>query len=99
MHLPERLTSPPAHSPGGYLLVEYPPAAAGNSATKHPDAVREVHRLLRDSAKGSPDSPRFSGDEIRRSLELMTHYLAQQGLLARPLAVDELFDDVTRVLI
>src|ERR1700742_1899750 len=24
---------------------------------KHPDAVREVHRLLRDSAKASPDSP------------------------------------------
>jgi 4,5-dihydroxyphthalate decarboxylase len=66
---------------------------------KHPDAVREVHRLLRDSAKASPDSLRFSGDEIRRSLELITHYVAQQGLIPRAFAVDELFDDVTRALI
>jgi 4,5-dihydroxyphthalate decarboxylase len=66
---------------------------------KHPDAVREVHRLLRDSAKASPDSLRFSGNEIRRSLELITHYVAQQGLIPRAFAVDELFDDVTRALI
>jgi len=66
---------------------------------KHPDAVREVHRLLRESAKASPDSPSFSGDEIRRSLELITHYIAQQGLIPRAFTVDELFDDVTRALI
>jgi 4,5-dihydroxyphthalate decarboxylase len=66
---------------------------------KHPDAVREVHRLLRESAQASPDSVRFSGDEIRRSLELITHYIAQQGLIPRAFAVDELFDDVTRALI
>jgi 4,5-dihydroxyphthalate decarboxylase len=66
---------------------------------KHPDAVREVHRLLRESAKASPDSLSFSGDEIRRSLELITHYVAQQGLIPRTFAVDELFDDVTRALI
>jgi 4,5-dihydroxyphthalate decarboxylase len=66
---------------------------------KHPDAVREVHRLLRESAKASPDSLRFSGDEIRRSLELISHYLVQQGLIPRAFTVDELFDDVTRALI
>ena len=66
---------------------------------KHPDAVREVHRLLGDSAKATPDSVRFSGDEIRRSLEMMTQYLTQQGLIPRAFAVDELFDDVTRALL
>jgi len=66
---------------------------------KHPDAVREVHRLLGVSAEASPDSLRFSGGEIRRSLELITHYVAQQGLIPRAFAVDELFDDVTRALI
>jgi 4,5-dihydroxyphthalate decarboxylase len=66
---------------------------------KHPDAVREVHRLLDESAKASPDSLRFSGDEIRRSLELITRYVAQQGLIPRAFTVDELFDDVTRALI
>jgi 4,5-dihydroxyphthalate decarboxylase len=66
---------------------------------KHPDAVREVHRLLRASAEASPDSLRFSAEEIRRSLELITYYVAQQGLIPRAFAVDELFDDVTRALI
>jgi 4,5-dihydroxyphthalate decarboxylase len=68
-------------------------------AAKHPDVVREVHRLLAESAKTSPASPRFSADEMRHSLELITDYTAQQGLIPRAYAVDELFDDVTRALI
>jgi 4,5-dihydroxyphthalate decarboxylase len=68
-------------------------------SAKHPDAVREVHQLLAESAKASPASPRFSADEMRRSLELITDYTAQQGLIPRTSAVDELFDDVTRALI
>ncbi|MGH6645072.1 MAG: hypothetical protein ACRED3_20490, partial [Bradyrhizobium sp.] len=35
---------------------------------KNPDAVREVHRLLAESAKASPATPRFSADEMRHSL-------------------------------
>ena len=66
---------------------------------KHPDVVREVHRLLAESANGSPASPRFSAGEMRHSLELITQYTAQQGLIPRAYAVDELFDDVTRALI
>ena len=65
---------------------------------KYPDAVREVHRLLAESAKASSAAPRFSADEIRRSLELITGYTAQQGLIPRAFSVDELFDDVTRAL-
>jgi 4,5-dihydroxyphthalate decarboxylase len=63
---------------------------------KHPDAVREVHRLIAESAKGVPAAPRFATDEMRRSLELIIRYTAQQGLIPRAYAVDELFDDVTR---
>jgi 4,5-dihydroxyphthalate decarboxylase len=65
----------------------------------NPDAVREVHRLLAESAEASPAAPRFTADEMRRSLELITHYTAQQGLIPRAYAVDELFDDITRALI
>ncbi len=70
-----------------------------NLSDKHPDAVREVHRLLAKSAKASAAAPRFTADEMRRSLELITRYTAQQGLIPRAYAVDELFDDVTRALI
>ncbi|MBR1231198.1 hypothetical protein [Bradyrhizobium sp. AUGA SZCCT0182] len=65
---------------------------------KNPDAVREVHRLLAESANASPTAPRFTADEMRRSLELIIGYTAQQGLIPRAFSVDELFDDITRAL-
>jgi 4,5-dihydroxyphthalate decarboxylase len=66
----------------------------------HPQIVREVFRLLQESAAQAPAaSPRFSPDEMRRSLQMIIGYTAQQGLIPRAYAVDELFDDVTRALI
>jgi 4,5-dihydroxyphthalate decarboxylase len=66
----------------------------------HPDVVREVSSLLRESAARAPAaSPRFGADEMRRSLEMIIRYTAQQGLIPRAYAVDELFDDLTRALI
>jgi len=65
----------------------------------NPDAVREVHRLLSESTEASSAAPRFTADEMRRSLELIIGYTAQQGLIPRAFSVDELFDDVTRALI
>jgi 4,5-dihydroxyphthalate decarboxylase len=65
----------------------------------HPQAVREVFRMLQQSAAGAPAaSPRFSAEEMRRSLEMIIRYTAQQGLIPRKFAVDELFDDLTRTL-
>ena len=65
----------------------------------HPEAAREVSRLLRESATlASTASPQFSADEMRRSLEMIVRYAAQQGLIPRACAVDELFDDMTRTL-
>jgi 4,5-dihydroxyphthalate decarboxylase len=62
---------------------------------QHPEIVREVHRLLAAAA----DKSRFQAADMRRSLVCITAYSAQQGLIGRPFAVDELFDDVTRALI
>ena len=62
----------------------------------HPDAVREVHRLLSEAAK---DAPRIPVDNMRRSLKMIIEYTVQQGLIPRAFTVDELFDDVTRALI
>jgi 4,5-dihydroxyphthalate decarboxylase len=65
----------------------------------HPDAVREVFGLLQQSAARAPAaSRRFSAQEMRRSLEMIIRYTAQQGLIPREFAVDELFDDLTRTL-
>jgi 4,5-dihydroxyphthalate decarboxylase len=65
---------------------------------KHPDVVREVHRLLMQAADRSPGAPHFSAEDMRRSLEIIIRYTAQQGLIPRAFAVDELFDDLTRTL-
>lgn len=65
----------------------------------HPDAVREVHRLLAESIKASAAAPQFTSGEMRRSLELIIRYTAQQGLIPRAFSVEELFDDVTRALL
>jgi 4,5-dihydroxyphthalate decarboxylase len=65
---------------------------------QHPDVVREVHRLLAASANASSAGPHFTADEMRRSLELIIGYSAQQKLIPRAFSADELFDDVTRVL-
>jgi 4,5-dihydroxyphthalate decarboxylase len=65
---------------------------------QHPDVVREVHRMLTESAAASSAAPRFDRDEMQRSLELIIEYSAQQKLIPRAFSVDELFDDVTRAL-
>ena len=65
----------------------------------HPDVVREVHRLIAESASASRTAPRFTTDEMRHSLEVIIGYCAQQGLIPRAYAVDELFDDTTRALL
>jgi 4,5-dihydroxyphthalate decarboxylase len=62
----------------------------------HPEAVREVHRVLSEAARGV--SPDLSRDGMSRSLEMISKYAAQQGLIPRAYAADELFDDLTRTL-
>jgi 4,5-dihydroxyphthalate decarboxylase len=64
---------------------------------KHPEIVSEVHRMFAESATAA--AVKFNTDDMRRSLELITRYAAQQGLISREFAVEELFDDVTRPLI
>jgi len=64
---------------------------------RHPEIVREVHRMLSEAAMA--EKTPFTADDIRRSLQCINTYAAQQGLIARPFAVEELFDDVTRALL
>ena len=84
----------------GVLPINHMVVVSATLSKNHPEVVREVLRLLRESAALAPAvAPRFSDDEMRRSLELIIRYIAQQGLIPRAYAVDELFDDLTRTLI
>ncbi len=66
---------------------------------RHPEAVVEVHRMLREAAAAS-SSPKaiFERQRVGRALYLITGYSAQQGLIPHAYDVEELFDDVTRPL-
>jgi 4,5-dihydroxyphthalate decarboxylase len=61
-----------------------------------PDAVREVFRMLRASAARAP--AQFNPEDMSRSLATISQYAAQQGLIPRAFAADELFDDLTQSL-
>jgi 4,5-dihydroxyphthalate decarboxylase len=67
-----------------------------------PDVVREVFRMLKESAAASPSKSsvplRFGVEAVRKSLETIIRYAERQGLIPRRFSVDELFNDVTRSL-
>jgi 4,5-dihydroxyphthalate decarboxylase len=70
-----------------------------------PDAVKEVFRMIHDSKKaaglsdcGMLDPYRFGVEKCRPILEIIIDYCFRQQLIPRRVAVDELFDDTTRVL-
>ena len=67
-----------------------------------PDVVREVYRLLKESAGAAPAqetaAQRFGVEAVRKSLETIINYAECQGLIPRRFSVDELFNDVTRSL-
>lgn len=74
-------------------------------AETHPNAVKEVFRLVRESKRamslaGSEFDPiQFGLAKIQRSLELIIRYSTQQGLISQQIPVDELFNEMTRDLI
>jgi len=67
-----------------------------------PDVVREVYRMLKESAAAGPSketaAQRFGVGAVRKSLETIIQYAESQGLIPRRFPVDELFNDVTRSL-
>jgi 4,5-dihydroxyphthalate decarboxylase len=75
-------------------------------AAKRPDIVREVYRLFleaknaafAETAVPTLDPLRFGIEPNRRSLEIVIDFAAKQGLLPRPVAVDDLFSDLMRSL-
>jgi 4,5-dihydroxyphthalate decarboxylase len=88
----------------GVVPINHMVVVSEQLSNKHPDTVREVFRMLQASAARAPAADpavALSGsglEGMRRSLELITAYTAQQGLIPRAFSVDELFDDVTRTL-
>jgi 4,5-dihydroxyphthalate decarboxylase len=83
----------------GVVPINHMVVVSETLSKTQPDAVREVFRMLQASnAAGPAGTPRLSAEEMSRSLQLISEYTAQQGLIPRAFSVDEMFDDVTRAL-
>jgi 4,5-dihydroxyphthalate decarboxylase len=88
----------------GALPINHMLVVKESLAKANPAVVREVFRLVRESklamasAGAAFDPCQFGLANIRRSLELIIDYSTQQGLIPKQIAVDDLFDDVTRRL-
>jgi 4,5-dihydroxyphthalate decarboxylase len=72
---------------------------------EHPWAVREIFDLIAQSKKAAGLPPANGVDQFplgveanRRSLEMAIKFAVQQRLIPKAFTVDELFNDVTRVL-
>jgi 4,5-dihydroxyphthalate decarboxylase len=67
---------------------------------KHPDAVREIYRMIAEShalarENGTLPSAPLGLEANRKGLQAAIDWSLEQKLLPRRLSVDELFDDVT----
>jgi 4,5-dihydroxyphthalate decarboxylase len=88
----------------GIVPINHVVVVSGTLAKQHPDQVREVFRMLAASkAQATPtgggiDFCPFGLAALRKPLEAIVGYAAQQALIPRAYAVEELFDDTTRVL-
>lgn len=70
---------------------------------ERPDVVREIYRVIVESNAAAPAQARsevapFGLEPNRKAIQTAIDWSIEQGLIPRRLEVDELFDDVTRVL-
>jgi 4,5-dihydroxyphthalate decarboxylase len=84
----------------GVLPINHMVVVSHKLAKSNPQAVREVFRLLKQSAVlAGAASRHFTPEDMHRSLEMIIRYGVQQNLIPRVFAVEELFDDLTRTFI
>ena len=72
-------------------------------ASRHPEAVREIYRMLKDSRAltegGVPDPfPPLGMEANRKGLQLAIDWAFEQAIIPRRPGVDELFSDLTASL-
>ena len=92
-----------AHAHGG-VPINHVAVIRQSIAQSHPDVVREVFRLLRDSRAaaslptGIDDPVRIGAGAQRQSLEQMVAYAHEQRLISRRFSAEELFADALAIL-
>ena len=89
----------------GFAPINHMVVVSEKLAKDNPDAVREVFRMLKASKakaakpEGGIDFCPFGLEAVRKPLEAIIRYAAQQALIPRAYAVEELFGGTTRELV
>ncbi len=88
------------HKKHGIVPINHMVVVSTELAASRPDIVTEIYQLLRESKRrGAPagglEYLPFGVEACRPALERIIDYAAQQGLIPRRFAVEELFDDTT----
>jgi 4,5-dihydroxyphthalate decarboxylase len=93
------------HAKHGVVPINHMVVVTADLARSQPETVREVYRMLLAGkrASGLPkpgglDMQPFGFEACRPALRMIIDYCAQQQLIPRRFAVEELFDDTTRAL-
>jgi 4,5-dihydroxyphthalate decarboxylase len=93
------------HKRNGAIQINHMLAVRESLSKSNPQAVREIYRMFVESkrATGLPapnaiDTNPMGIEAVRPGLEIAIDYVHRQRLIPRRFTVDELFDDVTRVL-
>lgn len=93
------------HKRSGVLPINHMVAVKSSLTQTNPQAVREFYRLLLESKRaaglqipGELDLCPMGLEANRKNIELAIDFVHRQGLIPRRYVVDELFDDVTRLL-
>ena len=94
------------HRKTGALMVNHIVVVKATLAKEHPDAVREIYRLLKESKAASGEAAPQDGIDrrpisyaaMRRNFEVALAWAWQQRIIPKQLKVDDLFDATTRAL-
>jgi len=91
------------YSKHGALPINHILVVKTSLRQSNPAAVKEIFRLFRAAKQAATamalDPLQFGVKNIRRSLELIIEYSAQQKLIPRQFVIDDLFDELTRELV
>ena len=94
------------HRKTGALMVNHVVVVKASLVKEHPEAVREIYRMLKESKAAANEPLPKDGIDKRpigysankRNFDIAAEYAWQQGILARQLTADSLFDATTRAL-
>jgi 4,5-dihydroxyphthalate decarboxylase len=87
----------------GFVPVNHIFVVHEDFTKKHPEAVREIYRMIAESSALANDgggtlAPPLGLEANRKGLQAAIDWALEQKIIPRRLSVDELFDDVTASL-